>query len=133
MSHAQGAVKFDDGLVMFYEYDGTADVVLPKLRKTMEEVETHWRKGEYWEASYACTHAPEHVVIATNYGFGSSWHGTACRICETVIDSGLDQYGSPVDKLHQRELPLWFYGSINTEGHLVLLELPEGRGGEDES
>lgn len=28
MSHANGAIKFNDGLIRYYEYDGTSDYVI---------------------------------------------------------------------------------------------------------
>lgn len=44
MSHAIGAVKFkNDNKIMYYEYDGTSDVVLPKLHLNIEGVNEEWR------------------------------------------------------------------------------------------
>ena len=47
MSHTTGALRFKDGLIRFYEYDGTVDLVLSHHYETVEEVSENWCKGEW--------------------------------------------------------------------------------------
>ncbi len=48
MSHSLGAIKFDDGLIRYYEYNGTADVVISRHYKSSEEVGDNWR-NHIWQ------------------------------------------------------------------------------------
>ena len=82
MSHAHGKVKFEDGTVLCYEYNGTVDLTCTALRRTHEEVSKHWRADNMAECT--CGAAPEKVRIMTDYGDGSSWDGTACRKCMAI-------------------------------------------------
>jgi hypothetical protein len=104
MSHAYGFVRFPSGEILFYEYNGTADIVIPKLYETCEEVQQHWR--EEGDAAWApCSHGDDVLVeIATDYGGGFSWEARACRKCPTVTSSGLDEYGRAEKN---RPLPEW--------------------------
>ena len=83
MSHANGQVKFQDGLVLHYEYDGTSDIVLPALYKTWEEMHENWRNQPWKQCSCG---KDEPVELATDYAFGYSWAGRACRHCMAVTD-----------------------------------------------
>ena len=50
MSHAYGFVRFSSSEVLFYEYDGTADVVIPRLHETCQGVSDNWRgEGERFQ------------------------------------------------------------------------------------
>ena len=70
MSHALGAVHFKNGLVLFYEYDGTSDLVISCLHDTKEEVTAEWRK----HIPRVCTCSTmEPVEIYSDYGDGFSW------------------------------------------------------------
>lgn len=92
MSHSLGAVRFPDKTIMFYEYDGTSDIVLPWLYKTAQEVRDNWRsKTRVWEHC-KCERELEKVEIYTCYGFGFYLDGLACRHCErvsTIEDSSI--------------------------------------------
>lgn len=84
MSHAYGAVRFPDGHVMFYEYNGTADVATPRLWETTDELEAHWRESYEWES---CTcGGGESVLIYASYAAGSTWRGEACRACALITN-----------------------------------------------
>jgi hypothetical protein len=88
MSHSHGQVRFDaDGLVMHYEYNGTADVVISHLHDSADGVERYWRKAVDWLRCDCGRDEP--VRIATSYGGGFHWPGRACRHCKAVTD-GLD-------------------------------------------
>jgi hypothetical protein len=89
MSNALGAVRFQNGKVMFYEYGGTADVCSPTLRETPELVSQFWRQrgpGKSWDDIKACTHA-EDVTIWSGYGGGFYWPGKACQTCALITDN----------------------------------------------
>lgn len=81
MSHSSGAVKFNDGEIWFYEYNGTTDVVISNLRKTLQEVRDNWRESEWLECT--CGKA-EPVEIYSDYGGGFCFNGKACRKCRSV-------------------------------------------------
>lgn len=88
MSHSVAAVKFEsDGLVLFGEYNGTVDVMISSLYTTTEERSAKWRSHE-WKTC-TCNQTPEPVEIATNYGDGFNWKGSACRACLCLV-SGFD-------------------------------------------
>lgn len=87
MSHASGAVRFKDGGIWFYEYDGTSDVVLPALYSTYKEMKANWRKGEWKKCSCG---KEEEVEIYSDYGFGTYFTGKACRNCG-VVSSSFDE------------------------------------------
>lgn len=84
MSHASGAVKFPDGKIMHFEYNGTSDICISHLYETHEEMWAHWRKGTWLECS--CGN-DEPVEIGNNYGGGMYWNGRACRYCLAITDS----------------------------------------------
>ncbi|UYZ39074.1 hypothetical protein OD350_28800 (plasmid) [Clostridium beijerinckii] len=44
MSHGNGQVKFGDGNIKYFEYDGNADICRPKLYDTFDEIIDNWRK-----------------------------------------------------------------------------------------
>lgn len=86
MSHAVGAVKFADGEILFYEYNGTSDVAIPQLWPTTQEVDDNWRSGEWRNCQCAPVAVHEPVSIMTTYGGGFYWNGRACRQCMSIVD-----------------------------------------------
>ena len=71
MSHAMGAVRFPDGLILYYEYDGTSDFVISCLHDSKGEVKAEWRK----HSPRICTcpiDKMETVEIYADYGNGFS-------------------------------------------------------------
>lgn len=88
MSHAIGAVRFDDGAILFYEYNGTGDWVVPNLYTTSEAVHEHWRDHPNVPA---CPHDGEPVEILSTYGGGFRWLGRACRECMRIT-AGFDAF-----------------------------------------
>lgn len=96
MSHANGEVWSLDGKCLgFYEYDGTSDIVLPAIWPTREEMQKHWR-NQPWNECH-CGKRRTEVLIYTDYGGGSYWHGTACLLCMAVV-GGADPYGQYSDE-----------------------------------
>lgn len=89
MSHAIGAVKFEDNSILYYEYNGTCDIVLPKLRQTREEVWDNWRKWEDAPCLHPDNCQAEPVEIMSTYGGSFYWNGRACKKC-MAITSGLN-------------------------------------------
>jgi hypothetical protein len=85
MSHASGAVRFMDGTIMYFEYDGTSNCCIPALWLTQEEVNQHWRSEDEAVFSKMCSCEPvatwEPVTIMVTYGDGDYWPGLACRSC----------------------------------------------------
>ncbi len=87
MSHALGALKFKDGTIKYYEYDGTSDVVLSHFYDTPEEVSDNWRKGTW--INCGCGNE-ESVMIFSSYGAGYYIEGKACKNCKSVTSNDVD-------------------------------------------
>ncbi len=108
MSHSYGAVRFDDGTIYHFEYNGTVDVCLPRLWKTIEEVTNHWREHIWPEHPSDCNKI-EDVIMATTYGGGFGWKVQACKEHMLIVDGhsheGLaeEEYSSQYDGL-----PDWY-------------------------
>jgi len=103
MSHANGQVKFKDGSVFYFEYNGTVDIVENCLYEKYIDMSANWRKQP--NNSCECGN-DEPVKIATDYAYGSSWDGRACKKCLAIKDglgSGVGDY-----KLETRGLPEWW-------------------------
>lgn len=107
MSHAGGKVKFKDNTIMHFEYNGTSDVVIPKMYHTKEEVIANWRNHEY-DDMYKCAHIEEDVEIAHTYGHGSTMSGRACRKCNCITFD----YENYLERLDALEWMGW-YGDCN--------------------
>ena len=43
MSHANGAIRFKDGTVMHFEYNGTVDMAISILYETQDEMLENWK------------------------------------------------------------------------------------------
>lgn len=75
MSRATLFVKFPDGKIRYGIYNGRVDIARPMLYDTIDEA---WHNrfedwSEYEEGS------GEPVEVATNYGGGFCWRGTATK------------------------------------------------------
>ena len=83
-------VRYPDGTIRYGIYQSTADMALPDLVDTFEATQ----QPEYHANRHHWDNAPdgpgEPVDVATVYGGGFSWHGTAT---EDYITSGLDPWG----------------------------------------
>jgi len=87
MSHANGVVKFEDGTIRYFEYDGNSDVCCPKLWTSYAGVRKHWREvNRHRECT--CGRPPEPVEAFTDYGMGFEWRTTACRHCRVIVGWG---------------------------------------------
>lgn len=111
MSHSTGAVRFEDGEVMYYEYDGTADIVCSALG-TREEVSENWRKPQN-DRTCSCGKKSEPVEIMSTYGGGFYWNGMACRKCKSITGGyapygyGYEESDAELPKIHDG-YPDWF-------------------------
>ncbi len=86
MSHASGRVRLWDGVEFWYEYNGTSDVVMPRLYETLDELQANWRRTD---DDPECQHDPncdwELAMISSNYGGGFHWPGQVCRKCKLIV------------------------------------------------
>ncbi len=91
MSHSSGKVRFKDGKIMHYEYNGTSDVCISCLYKTFEEMHENWRNHEWKECGCG---KEEDVEIYSGYAGGFYFRGKACRECLSVYATSLgeDEY-----------------------------------------
>lgn len=85
MSHQTGAVRFPDGTINLFEYNGTVDICIPMLWDKREELSAHWRSGQWRDCLCGPAAKIEPVEIYANYGGGYYWPGTACRTCNTLV------------------------------------------------
>lgn len=81
MSHSIGAIRFSDGTIRYYEYNGTSDTVLSCHYSTSAEVSEHWRNQPDKHCTCGCE---EDVSIFSWYGRGFYFNGKACRKCCSV-------------------------------------------------
>lgn len=102
MSHSNGEVKFNDGSIKHFEYNGTSDICIPKLYDTYDEMTDNWRKWKQGECT--CNHHEESVEIYTDYGDGFHWSGTACGKCMMII-KGI--YPFEEDIIYTDGTPIW--------------------------
>ncbi len=93
--------------MLHVEYNGTCDVLLPRLFVTSDELMKHWREDYDWEK---CPHQPEVAEAAVTYGDGITWLVKACRVCAVVVDV-YEPYRDGDDVEVARGLPVWFYES----------------------
>lgn len=82
MSSALVEVKFKDGLVLYTQYNGTADIFQTALFFSADEAWKHKRWTEeglraLWSGMEL--ESPEEVEIFCHYGGGSNWTGLASR------------------------------------------------------
>lgn len=88
MSHAPGQVRFPDGTVYWFEYNGTTDTIWPKLYQTYAEYELNYRKYEAQIWKCKCREPrTEEVDIAVDYGNARHFKGFACRGCGVITSS----------------------------------------------
>lgn len=87
MSHSIGVIKFSDGTIRYYEYDGTCDIILSCHYSTREEMQENWRNQPDKDCTCGCE---ESVSIYTSYGFGYYIAGKACKHCCSVRPNKFD-------------------------------------------
>lgn len=134
MSHANGKVRFNDGSIKHFEYNGSDNICIPKLYDTYDEMIENWRsfntlveenntphnkqpwykrvfkkfKGNNTEIVYKkidiCNHNEEPVEIYTDYGLGFYWSGTACRKCMMIV-KGKEPFENNIT--HTKGVPEW--------------------------
>lgn len=96
MSHATGQVLFKDGLILYFEYNGTCDISIPNLYTTREELYENWRKQPKIKCSCG---KDEEVEIAANYGHGFyNDEAKACRHCMCITYDPLGQAHCNLDE-----------------------------------
>lgn len=109
MSRAGAAVRFLDGEVKWCLYNGTSDMLIPRL---FDDPSTPWdayyadRRGlepvDLWPEPEG---QPEVVTIYSDYGGGWCWYGLAAR---NVVVSPLDPWEEGVERFGDRQRPDWF-------------------------
>ncbi len=105
MSHATGMCRFDsDGLVMFFDYNGTVDLCVSHLVDTYEEVWGNIRRLAWLDCEDG---KDEPCVLFTDYGNGFYWEGRACRHCR-AITKGTSPYDLDDGDIEiKRVVPEW--------------------------
>ena len=86
MSHSAGKVRFKDGKIMFYEYNGTIDACISHIYDSSAEMSKNWRKHAWNICSCG---GEEQVEIYSGYGDGFYFKGRACRQCKSLQDTSL--------------------------------------------
>lgn len=83
MSHASADFVFQNGTVLYGEYDGTSDVMLSRMYGTPEERQENWRR-QVW-GTCECGAEPIDCIVHCHYGSESTWPGKACLNCMIFI------------------------------------------------
>lgn len=79
MSRASAVVRFEDGTVKHAVYNGTSDVLLPRLFDTSEEAwAASGEDDDQFDAALAAG-SGEPVQVYTNYADGHVWNAHATR------------------------------------------------------
>ena len=115
MSHDVGAVKFNDGTIKYYEYNGTSDVVISHIYDSLKEVRENWRNHVWEECN--CENEEE-VRIYSNYGGGFTFDGLACRECKSLRSKREDvnDYGGLGWFLNEKSgIPKWVIDNSEIE------------------
>lgn len=108
MSHSYGAVKLNDGTIYHFEYNGTVDVCLPKLYKTIEEVSDNWR-NQKWEFHPNDCDKIEEAIMATTYGGGFGWTVKVCKEHMLIVDLHCTDVMTEEEyKTYYDGLPEWY-------------------------
>lgn len=81
MSSCIGAIKFRDGEIRYYEYDGTVDCVTSHSYRTPQEVWDSLHNHLICECT--CGHE-EACSIYSPYGSGFYIEGKACKLCCSI-------------------------------------------------
>lgn len=112
MSHSYGEIIKNGKTVGYYEYNGTSDIVLPKIWKTHEEVSEHWREDNPFSRKCDCG-KDEPVQIYSSYGNGFWWKGRACLTC-MVVTEGINPYDEEIEehKHHPFKTQKEIYGDL---------------------
>ena len=84
MSHASGEVIKNKKVVGYFEYNGTSDIVFPKIRDTLQEVSDNWREEDPFDRKCTCNNPHDEVIIWSSYGAGFYWGGQACLVCRVI-------------------------------------------------
>lgn len=85
MSHSTAAFKLKDGTILYGEFNGTVDVLLPFLYNTPEERDENWRSHR-WKNCINKEHIHEQAEVCVTYGGGWIWEVKICRECMCAID-----------------------------------------------
>jgi hypothetical protein len=102
MSRASAEFFFDDGDKLHGIYNGSSDYMAEFLsRDSHEPWDWYYGEGAWkdsrWEGKgrafdrVQCDHEGEHVLVRSDYGSGTFWHGKACRDC--LVFKGPFAYG----------------------------------------
>ncbi|MBY0545842.1 MAG: hypothetical protein K2W95_00990 [Candidatus Obscuribacterales bacterium] len=85
MSHAYAEIIKDGKVIGWGEYNGTSDVMLPKIRESEEEVWKHWRERDPFQYQCKCAEPkPEPVIVYSHYGCRFWWKSEACLTCRVL-------------------------------------------------
>lgn len=98
MGLSWGAVKFEDGLILYCLYQNTADVMQRTLY-AYEDVREIFAGNRIFQGASVCKCGrDEPVEILSDYADGYYWSGRACRLCRIITQN-------------QSPYPLYSYGS----------------------
>lgn len=120
MSSAVGKVRFRDGTIMYFRYDGTCDICNDRLFKSIDELDENWRKEKSIEVDEG-KHPYEPVTIANAYAFGYHWEGFASRgghiHCNSLIPNDYTLVDEGIEKeprnIESEGLPEWWFDDVS--------------------
>ncbi len=65
----------------YFEYNGTCDIAMPRVYRTMDEVSDNWRDRLGLQPAWDepdCGCEKTHVVLHADYGDGIDWDSEVC-------------------------------------------------------
>ena len=85
MSSAVGEVIHKQHLATmgFFRYDGTADVVVPRVYLRRGDLSRFWR-NEKDKEPWPCNHNLQEIWVYSSYGSGFYWAGQWCPTCRMI-------------------------------------------------
>lgn len=111
MGMMPGALRFQDGTILWYEYNSVGDDCLTGLFDSIDAVRDC--DGDHCYRECSCAKPKEQVEIVTFYGAGYHWKGEACRTCK-ALTFGTDPFESSDEDLARMDvkegLPAWAEG-----------------------
>jgi hypothetical protein len=97
MANSTGALRFKDGTIRYYEYNGVSDSITCQHYATKEEVAKNWRK--YLDRKCVCGNE-EPVNLFTPSGNGFYFNGKACKTCNSIK---LNEYPIEITRRDKQE------------------------------
>lgn len=84
MSHSSGEVWVNGSRLGWFEYNGTADLVMPRIFLTQDELCDNWRNdhAQPWGEKCGCDKTA--AIVVSHYGSVNAWEAEVCVPCMRI-------------------------------------------------